>query len=221
MIIEACLNEFFAIYVLPRNFKSSIWSEPSHHSRWSCLIFSILCLLAAPPGREPTASHFNSQLYQFSLPCPFSLHCFGLGNSQPHLRWSPLFFLSSRVLLVVLSKPCWGHSSAFWTQLSKASWAHQSSVGGFRFLSFTTLTIVEIVYFTWASAIPSFDLSRWSNSSFTIKMVVMWLVKLPFSKLRIFSIFSLWSPPDSVRGQGLSVYWVAAILQALWLIAHA
>lgn len=111
---------------------------------------------------------------------------------------TPLSYSSSfTALALATSSPichrahCFSYSCWRFSQNCRAlhSGLNSPSVGGFRLLSSTSLILQEFAHLTWASALPSFDLSRCFHFSFTIKMVIGCLIKLCFSKLRISALF--------------------------------
>ena len=102
---EACLNLSFAICV------SCWYSNPP---------FVLSLPLSGTDGRwllHPVLASLSTHLSLF--PSPSSAWVLAAPSTL-------LLFLSSWGLLAVLSKPCWVHSSAFWSQLSKLSWAQKS-----------------------------------------------------------------------------------------------
>lgn len=101
------MPQFFAMYVLPRHFKSSIGSHLSITCIDCTCIVSILCLLPCQPSVESVAGHLSSTLCHLSSCTPLAstpshptFHWFSWANEH---RWW-------------YSQNCVEYSSACWSQ---------------------------------------------------------------------------------------------------------
>lgn len=109
------MPQFFAMYVLPRHFKSSIGSHLSVTCIDCTCIVSILCLLPCQPSVESVAGHLSSTLCHLSSCTPLASTLL----TPPSIGFPELMSIADGILKTVLS-------TALRAGVSRCSQAHQA-----------------------------------------------------------------------------------------------